>query len=132
MVWDEDLLDEVTFLVEYPTALCGTFDESYLSLPSDCIITPMKDHQRYFPMVDGKGTLLPMFLTVRNGDSKSLEVVAAGNERVLRARLDDAKFFFNEDRKTPLAGRYEALTKIVFQEGLGNLKDKTERLLTLG
>ena len=132
VVWDEDLLDEVTFLVEYPTALCGTFDKSYLALPSDCIITPMKDHQRYFPMVDGKGTLLPMFLTVRNGDSKSLEVVAAGNERVLRARLDDAKFFFNEDRKTPLAGRYEALTKIVFQEGLGNLKDKTERLLTLG
>ena len=132
VVWDEDLLDEVTFLVEYPTALCGTFDESYLALPSDCIITPMKDHQRYFPMVDGKETLLPMFLTVRNGDSKSLEVVAAGNERVLRARLDDAKFFFNEDRKTPLAGRYEALTKIVFQEGLGNLKDKTERLLTLG
>ena len=132
VVWDEDLLDEVTFLVEYPTALCGTFDESYLSLPSDCIITPMKDHQRYFPMVDSKGTLLPMFLTVRNGDSKSLDVVAAGNERVLRARLDDAKFFFNEDRKTPLAGRYEALTKIVFQEGLGNLKDKTERLLTLG
>ena len=132
VVWDEDLLDEVTFLVEYPTALCGTFDESYLALPSDCIITPMKDHQRYFPMVDGKGKLLPMFLTVRNGDSKSLEVVAAGNERVLRARLDDAKFFFNEDRKTPLVGRYEALTKIVFQEGLGNLKDKTERLLTLG
>ena len=132
VVWDEDLLDEVTFLVEYPTALCGTFDESYLALPSDCIITPMKDHQRYFPMVDGKGKLLPMFLTVRNGDSKSLEVVVAGNERVLRARLDDAKFFFNEDRKTPLAGRYEALTKIVFQEGLGNLKDKTERLLTLG
>ena len=132
VVWDEDLLDEVTFLVEYPTALCGTFDESYLALPSDCIITPMKDHQRYFPMVDNKGKLLPMFLTVRNGDSKSLEVVAAGNERVLRARLDDAKFFFNEDRKTPLAGRYEALTKIVFQEGLGNLKDKTERLLTLG
>ena len=132
VVWDEDLLDEVTFLVEYPTALCGTFDESYLALPSDCIITPMKDHQRYFPMVDGKGKLLPMFLTVRNGDSKSLEVVAAGNERVLRARLDDAKFFFNEDRKTPLAGRYEALTKIVFQEGLGNLKDKTERLVELG
>ena len=132
VVWDEDLLDEVTFLVEYPTALCGTFDKSYLALPSDCIITPMKDHQRYFPMVDNKGKLLPMFLTVRNGDGKSLEVVAAGNERVLRARLDDAKFFFNEDRKTPLAGRYEALTKIVFQEGLGNLKDKTERLLTLG
>ena len=132
VVWDEDLLEEVTYLVEYPTALCGTFDESYLALPSDCIITPMKDHQRYFPMVDGKGKLLPMFLTVRNGDSKSLDVVAAGNERVLRARLDDAKFFFNEDRKTPLAGRYEALTKIVFQEGLGNLKDKTERLLTLG
>lgn len=132
IVWDEDLLEEVLYLVEYPTALCGTFDESYLNLPDAAVITPMKDHQRYFPLVSKEGKLLPMFLTVRNGDSKSLDVVAAGNERVLRARLDDAKFFFNEDRKKALADRSEGLTKIVFQEGLGNLADKTERLLALG
>ncbi|SUP41312.1 glycine--tRNA ligase subunit beta [Veillonella criceti] len=132
IVWDEDLLEEVLYLVEYPTALCGTFDESYLNLPDAAVITPMKDHQRYFPLVSKDGKLLPMFLTVRNGDAKSLEVVAAGNERVLRARLDDAKFFFNEDRKKSLADRSEGLTKIVFQEGLGNLADKTERLLALG
>lgn len=132
IVWDEDLLEEVLYLVEYPTALCGTFDESYLALPDAAIITPMKDHQRYFPMVDQEGKLLPMFLTVRNGNDHSIEVVAAGNERVLRARLDDAKFFFNEDRKKSLADRYEDLTKIVFQEGLGNLQDKTGRLLELG
>lgn len=132
IVWDEDLLEEVLYLVEYPTALCGTFDESYLNLPDAAVITPMKDHQRYFPLVTKDGKLLPMFLTVRNGDAKSLDVVAAGNERVLRARLDDAKFFFNEDRKKSLADRSEGLTKIVFQEGLGNLADKTERLLALG
>ena len=92
----------------------------------------MKDHQRYFPLVDQDGKLLPMFLTVRNGSDHSIEVVQAGNERVLRARLDDAKFFFNEDRKKPLIDRQDGLTKIVFQEGLGNLADKTERLLKLG
>lgn len=132
IVWDEDLLEEVLYLVEYPTALCGTFDKSYLNLPDAAVITPMKDHQRYFPLVAKDGKLLPMFLTVRNGDAKSLDVVAAGNERVLRARLDDAKFFFNEDRKKSLADRSEGLTKIVFQEGLGNLADKTDRLLALG
>ena len=132
IVWDDDLLEEINYLVEWPTALCGGFEESYLALPDAAIITPMKDHQRYFPLVDKDGKLLPMFLTVRNGDSHSLDVVAAGNERVLRARLDDAKFFFNEDRKKPLIDRQDGLTKIVFQEGLGNLADKTERLLTLG
>lgn len=132
IVWDDDLLEEVLYLVEYPTALCGSFDESYLALPDAAVITPMKDHQRYFPLVDKDGKLLPMFFTVRNGDSHSLDVVAAGNERVLRARLDDAKFFFNEDRKKALADRSEGLKKIVFQEGLGNLADKTERLLALG
>lgn len=132
IVWDEDLLDEVVYLVEYPTALCGTFDTSYLDLPDAAVITPMKDHQRYFPLTDSEGKLLPMFLTVRNGDAKSIDVVAAGNERVLRARLDDAKFFFNEDRKKSLAERTDGLTKIVFQEGLGNLANKTDRLLELG
>ena len=132
ILWDEDLLDEITFLVEWPTALCGQFDASYLELPDAAIVTPMKDHQRYFPMVDKEGKLLNMFLTVRNGDEKSLEVVQHGNERVLRARLDDAKFFFNEDRKKSLVDRQEGLKKIVFQEGLGNLADKTARLLELG
>ncbi len=132
IVWDDDLLEEINYLVEWPTALCGGFEESYLALPDAAIITPMKDHQRYFPLVDQDGKLLPMFLTVRNGSDHSIEIVQAGNERVLRARLDDAKFFFNEDRKKPLIDRQDGLTKIVFQEGLGNLADKTERLLTLG
>ena len=132
IVWDDDLLDEINYLVEWPTALCGGFEESYLALPDAAIITPMKDHQRYFPLVGQDGKLLPMFLTVRNGSDHSIEVVQAGNERVLRARLDDAKFFFNEDRKKPLIDRQDGLTKIVFQEGLGNLADKTERLLKLG
>lgn len=132
IVWDDDLLEEINYLVEWPTALCGGFEESYLELPDAAIITPMKDHQRYFPLVDQEGKLLPMFLTVRNGSDHSIEVVQAGNERVLRARLDDAKFFFNEDRKKPLIDRQDGLTKIVFQEGLGNLADKTERLLKLG
>lgn len=132
IVWDDDLLEEINYLVEWPTALCGGFEESYLVLPDAAIITPMKDHQRYFPLVDEDGKLLPMFLTVRNGSDHSIEVVQAGNERVLRARLDDAKFFFNEDRKKPLIDRQDGLTKIVFQEGLGNLADKTERLLKLG
>lgn len=132
IVWDDYLLEEINYLVEWPTALCGGFEESYLTLPDAAIITPMKDHQRYFPLVDQDGKLLPMFLTVRNGSDHSIEVVQAGNERVLRARLDDAKFFFNEDRKKPLIDRQDGLTKIVFQEGLGNLADKTERLLKLG
>ena len=132
IVWDDDLLEEINYLVEWPTALCGGFEESYLALPDAAIITPMKDHQRYFPLVDQDGKLLPMFLTVRNGSDHSIEVVQAGNERVLRARLDDAKFFFNEDRKKPLIDRKDGLTKIVFQEGLGNLANKTERLLKLG
>lgn len=132
IVWDDDLLEEINYLVEWPTALCGGFEESYLALPDAAIITPMKDHQRYFPLVNQDGKLLPMFLTVRNGSDHSIEVVQAGNERVLRARLDDAKFFFNEDRKKPLIDRQDGLTKIVFQEGLGNLADKTKRLLKLG
>lgn len=132
IVWDDELLEEINYLVEWPTALCGEFDESYLELPDAAIVTPMKDHQRYFPLMTKEGKLLPMFLTVRNGSDHSLEIVQHGNERVLRARLDDAKFFFKEDRKTALADRSEGLTRIVFQEGLGNLSDKTKRLLELG
>lgn len=132
IVEDEDLLEEILYLVEYPTALCGGFDESYLALPQAAVVTPMKDHQRYFPLVTKEGKLLPFFLTVRNGNKDFIETVQVGNERVLRARLDDAKFFFNEDRKKSLEARLDGLTRIVFQEGLGNLKDKTERLAKLG
>lgn len=132
IVWDDDLLEEILYLVEWPTALCGGFESSYLELPEAAIITPMKDHQRYFPLRGKDGKLLPKFLTVRNGNDHSLAIVQAGNERVLRARLDDAKFFFNEDRKQTLGDRIVGLTKIVFQEGLGNLLDKTNRLVKLG
>ena len=128
IIMDDDLLEEVVYLVEYPTALCGTFDESFLQLPEAAIITPMKDHQRYFPMRDKDGKLMNLFLTVRNGDDYHLEIVQHGNERVLRARLDDAKFFFEEDKKQKLADRVEKLKKIVFQDGLGTLYDKAQRL----
>ncbi len=129
---DEGLLEEIIHLVEYPTALCGRFDEDYLALPMAAVVTPMKDHQRYFPLLDKEGRLLPLFITIRNGNSDFLETVRAGNERVLRARLDDAKFFFSEDRKKTLEHRVDALKRIVFQEGLGDLYDKTQRLLVLG
>lgn len=128
IIMDDDLLEEVVFLVEYPTALCGTFDEEFLQLPEAAIITPMKDHQRYFPMRDRDGKLMNRFLTVRNGDAYHIEMVQHGNERVLRARLDDAKFFFEEDKKQKLADRVEKLKKIVFQDGLGTLYDKALRL----
>ena len=121
IIMDDDLLEEVVYLVEYPTALCGEFDEDYLKLPEAAIITPMKDHQRYFPMRDKDGKLMNLFLTVRNGDDYHLETVQHGNERVLRARLDDAKFFFEEDKKHKLADYTEKLKKIVFQDGLGTL-----------
>lgn len=128
IIMDDDLLEEVIFLVEYPTALCGEFDEDYLKLPEAAIITPMKDHQRYFPMRDKDGKLMNLFLTVRNGDDYHLETVQHGNERVLRARLDDAKFFFEEDKKHKLVDYVEKLKKIVFQDGLGTLYDKALRL----
>lgn len=125
---DADLLEEVIYLVEYPTALCGRFDEAFLSLPKEAVITPMKEHQRYFPVVRADGSLLPVFITVRNGGTAHLDVVAHGNERVLRARLSDAAFFFAEDKKQPLAVKGEKLASVVFQEGLGSMKDKTLRL----
>lgn len=124
----EDLLEEVTYLVEWPTALCGKFEDRFLALPKECIITPMREHQRYFPVLKEDGTLLNKFITIRNGGDKSLDVVAHGNERVLRARLSDAEFFFKEDRKYSLADRLPKLETVSFQEGLGNMRDKSERL----
>lgn len=132
VIEDPELLEEVVYLVEFPTVLSGSFEEEYLKLPDGAIITPMKDHQRYFPVRDSQGKLLPKFLTVRNGGDYCLDKVTAGNERVLRARLADAEFFFKEDRKRSLRERYEDLSRIVFQDGLGNMQDKTERLQKLG
>lgn len=126
---DEDLLEEVNYLVEWPTALCGCFEERFLPLPKECIITPMREHQRYFPVLKEDGSLLNKFITVRNGGKEHLDVVAHGNERVLRARLSDAEFFFNEDRKQPLEARLAKLTTVSFQEGLGNMNDKSQRLV---
>ena len=126
-----DLLEEVLYLVEYPTALSGTFEEKYLALPAETVITPMRDHQRYFPVKAADGSLLPVFITVRNGGREHLDVVAHGNERVLRARLADAQFFFDEDRKKPLAEHREKLKTVVFQQGLGSMYEKTKRLMGL-
>lgn len=128
---NEDLLEEVNYLVEWPTALCGKFEEKFLSLPKECIITPMREHQRYFPVLDEDGNLLNKFITVRNGGSEHLDIVTHGNERVLRARLSDAEFFFNEDRATKLKDRLEKLKTVSFQEGLGNMYDKSERLVKM-
>ncbi|MPL63323.1 Glycine--tRNA ligase beta subunit [bioreactor metagenome] len=125
---DEDLLEEVVYLVEYPTALYGRFEKEYLDLPPEAVVTPMREHQRYFPVVDNEGKLLPVFITVRNGGSDYIDIVRHGNERVLKARLSDARFFFEEDKKVALADRVERLKTIVFQEGLGTLYDKTERI----
>lgn len=128
---DEELLEEVVHLVEYPTALYGKFDEEFLALPKEAIITPMREHQRYFPVLSADGSLMPYFITVRNGDNYNLDVVAQGNERVLRARLSDADFFFREDKKQPLSARLEKLKTVVFQEGLGSIYDKAQRLRKL-
>lgn len=125
--FDDDLLEEVTFLVEYPTAFYGEFDEKYVKLPKEVVTTPMKEHQRYFPVLkDGK--LLPNFIAVRNGDSNRIDLVKSGNEKVLRARLDDALFFYNEDTKKPLEDFVDKLNTVVFQAKLGTVYDKTLRI----
>ncbi len=123
-----NLLEEVLYLVEYPTALSGSFEDKYLALPPDAVITPMRDHQRYFPVKAADGRLMPLFLTVRNGGAEYLATVQHGNERVLRARLADAQFFFDEDRKKSLEEHMEKLKTVVFQEGLGTVYEKSLRL----
>ncbi len=114
--------------MEYPTALAGGFEEKSLQIPEELIITPMKEHQRYFPVYDQAGGLLAKFITVRNGDDHCLQVVAAGNEKVLRARLADAEFFWQEDCKIPLADFVTRLETIVFHDKLGSLRAKVERV----
>ncbi len=125
---DPDLLDEVTNLVEQPTALLGTFANEYLELPDVVLTTVMKKHQRYFAVVDKKGRLLPAFIAVRNGDAEHLETVVTGNEHVIRARFADARFFFNEDLKRPLADYLADLKTLTFQEDIGSYYDKAARL----
>ena len=127
---NESLLDEVTNLVESPTPICGGFDSRFLNLPPEVVITPMEDHQRYFPVWSQSGQLLPRFLAFANGPVDQA-LVQAGNEKVLRARLYDAEFFYQEDMKSPLAQKVEKLQQIVFLEGLGTIYDKTQRLLNL-
>jgi glycyl-tRNA synthetase beta chain len=128
---DEELLNEVNFLVEYPVALCGTFDNKFLSLPREILVHSMKEHQRYFPLVDDHGTLLPHFVCISNINPKNREVVVKGNEKVLRARLSDAAFFFEDDLKTPLEKRLEQLKKVVFQAKLGTSYEKVMRFKQL-
>lgn len=128
VLMDEKLLEEIVYLVEYPTALMGGFEEEYLKLPKEVVITPMKEHQRYFPVVDKNKKLMNYFITVRNGDNRFLETVQEGNEKVLRARLADANFFYNEDRKSSLENCVEKLKNVVFQETLGTIYDKTQRI----
>jgi|HigsolmetaAR204D_1030405.scaffolds.fasta_scaffold00004_72 glycyl-tRNA synthetase beta chain len=125
---NDDLLEEVLYLVEYPTVLTGSFDASFLNIPQEVLITSMREHQRYFPVLDREGKLLPHFITVRNGDDRSLEQVARGNEKVLRARLSDAKFFYEEDLKMPIDQALSKLEQIVFHEELGTIGDKVRRI----
>ncbi len=125
---DEDLLEEVLFLVEYPTALCGNFEEAFLKIPKEVLMTSMREHQRYFPVLDAAGNLLPHFVTVRNGNATSIQVVAKGNEKVLRARLSDAKFFYEEDHKKTIDACLAKLESIIQQEQLGTMGDKVRRV----
>ena len=117
--------------MEYPTPLYGRIDEEFLDLPVPAVVTPMRDHQRYYPVRKEDGSLMPYFLTVRNGGDRAIRNVQIGNERVLRARLDDAKFFFDGDRRKSLEGHREALSRINYQEGMGTMLDKSDRLVKL-
>lgn len=131
VVMDTDLLDEVTALVELPVALSGSFDEAFLAVPPEALISSMQEHQRYFHLEDETGKLLPHFIFVANLESRDPRQVIEGNERVIRPRLSDAAFFFEQDRQQPLAERVDSLGNIVFQEKLGSLLDKTRRIQAL-
>ncbi|OPJ57002.1 glycine--tRNA ligase subunit beta [Alkalithermobacter paradoxus] len=131
LMLDEDLLDEVNYIIEYPTAFYGDFKEDYLKLPKEVIITPMKEHQRYFPVLKENGELLPNFITVRNGIDYKIENVKKGNEKVLEARLADALFFYKEDTKKHLESYIDGLKNVVFQEKLGTIYDKAVRIENL-
>ena len=131
IVIDEDLLEEVNNLVEYPTVFAGSFDEKYLSVPDQVLITSMKDHQRFFYVTDQNGKLLPNFVSVRNGNTEYLENVVQGNEKVLTARLEDAKFFYEEDQKQSIADYVERLKKVMFHDKIGTIYEKMARVRLL-
>ncbi|MDD2856297.1 MAG: glycine--tRNA ligase subunit beta, partial [Desulfuromonadaceae bacterium] len=128
---DEDLLDQVAYLVEYPSVVHGTFSPEFLKVPKEVLITSMKSNQRYFSIVDDKGNLLPAFITINNTLTEDPSIVVKGNERVLRARLSDARFFFEEDQKIRLDERVESLKKVVYQQKLGTSFEKMERFKTI-
>ncbi|WP_153001115.1 glycine--tRNA ligase subunit beta [Thiomicrospira sp. XS5] len=128
---DESLLEEVAALNEWPTAVVGDFDESFLNVPSEALISAMKGHQKYFHILDANGRLMAKFITLSNIESSNPESVKKGNERVIRPRLSDAKFFWDQDRKQPLDDFLPRLKTVVFQQKLGTLYDKVERLETL-
>ncbi|UYZ20805.1 glycine--tRNA ligase subunit beta [Mesobacillus jeotgali] len=128
---DEGLLEEVNNLVEYPTALYGRFEEEFLEIPGEVLITSMKEHQRYFPVKSKSGDLLPHFITVRNGDHLHIEKVARGNEKVLRARLADAAFFYKEDQRMQIDAALEKLKNVVYHEEIGTIAEKSERVRKL-
>ncbi|GAA4650611.1 glycine--tRNA ligase subunit beta [Kistimonas scapharcae] len=130
-VIDEDLLDEVTALNEWPVALAGRFDDEFLEVPQEALISSMKEHQKYFHAVDSEGNLKPYFITIANIESQDPAQVIAGNEKVIRPRLADAKFFYDNDRKSTLEERRETLKPVVFQSKLGSLYAKTERIARL-
>ena len=130
-VLDEDLLDEVAALNEWPIAVAGEFDKVFLEVPSEALIKTMQDNQKYFPVKDANGELKNYFITISNIDSKSPEKVKQGNERVVRPRLADAKFFWEQDQKQPLESFNEALEKVVFQKQLGSIAEKTQRVAKL-
>jgi len=125
------LLDEVTALVEWPAPLAGRFEDRFLSLPREVLISTLEDHQRYFAVEAADGSLLPHFITVANIDSRDPAKVIEGNQRVVRPRLADAAFFWHQDRKSPLAARADGLAKVTFQAKLGSLGDKTRRVVAL-
>ena len=128
---DEDLLDEVTGLNEWPTALAGNFDDDFLRVPSEALVSSMKEHQKYFHVEDNNGQLLPNFITLTNIESKDPQQVIEGNEKVIRPRLADAAFFWDTDRKQSLESRYDKLASMVWVNKLGTLKDKTDRIAAL-
>ncbi len=128
VVMDAALVDEVTALVEWPVAVSGTYDEHFLELPKEALIQTMEENQKYFALVDGAGNLKPGFVTVSNIDSSNVETVVSGNERVIRPRFADTLFFWEKDSAQKLASRTEMLEKVLFQEKLGSLLDKTTRL----
>jgi glycyl-tRNA synthetase beta chain len=128
---DEDLIKEILYITEYPYPLCGTFDKAFLKLPKEVLVNVMKSHQRYIPIQDDNQALMPYFIFFANTKPADDTIVAKGNEKVLRARLADAEFFFDEDKKTNLAERYDRLSSIVYHVKLGTLKDKTDRLASI-